>query len=103
VGLPSTGVGFFADEPMIGKRLPDDPPDFLLRCVVGLRDEIAWPLVRGLEAADPIEKDSATRTGSSLTHSKGFFRIQRAHSIQARRRRSVWYVIEYRRGRENFS
>lgn len=55
-----------ADKPMRWESLEQDPPHLRLRGVVGLGDEVAWPLGGGLEAADPLLKHAAAGPGSRL-------------------------------------
>jgi hypothetical protein len=73
-----------ADEAMIGKRPEHDLADLPLRGEIGLGDEVAWPLVRHAEPADPVEEHAAARAGSSLTDPEGIGGNRRLHGRLAR-------------------
>ena len=59
-----------ADEAVCWKCLEQNSPHFRLRRVVGLGDQVAWPLRRGLEATDPLVEHAATGPGGRLAHAK---------------------------------
>jgi len=52
------------------KSLEHDPTHLRLRRMVGLGDEVARPLRRGLEAADPLLEHTAAGPGGRLTNLK---------------------------------
>ena len=61
---------FLAHKPMRRKRLEQDAAYLRLRRVVGLGDEVAGALRRGLEAADPLLEHAAAGPGGGLAHMK---------------------------------
>jgi hypothetical protein len=58
---------FLADEAVVGESLEDDSPDLALRGDIGLGDEVARPLVRHAELAEPFLEHAAPGTRGRLT------------------------------------